>query len=116
MVALLAALISGAVVVLDPNIRTFGQPEPPSASGTIKTREEGDAIERRARENMRQAEEYARSGASKREVRADFRSVFGVTAPVLFMLAWPLLRIRRAAQAISLAIPVLVVSALIFGL
>jgi hypothetical protein len=114
-VALLAVLISGAVVILDPNVRTFGQAEPPSAPGTIRTREEGDAIERRARENMRHAEEYTRSGQSKRETSSDFRIAFGVTAPLLLLLAWPLLRIRRGLQAISLALPVLVVGALVFG-
>jgi hypothetical protein len=114
-VALLSVVVSGAVVVLAPNARTFGQPELPSPPGSIRTREEGDAIERRARENLRQAEEYIRSGASKRELRSSFARTFGISAPLLVLLTWLLLRIRRPADAVTIAVPALLVGALIFG-
>jgi hypothetical protein len=114
-VALLSVLVSGAVVVFAPNARTFGQLELPSPSGIIRTREEGDAIERRARENMRQAEEYSQSGASKREIQSAFRSAFGASAPLLLLLAWLLLRTRRLPQATAVAVPVLFAAAVVFG-
>ena len=114
-VALLSVLVSGAIVVLAPNARTFGQLELPQPPGTIRTREEGDAIERRAKENMRQVEEYIQSGASTRDLRSDFRRAFGVSAPFLLLLAWLLLRTRRLTQGVAIAVPVLLVGALVFG-
>jgi hypothetical protein len=114
LVALVAVVIGGAYVIVAPDSpRVFGQPEPPSPPGTVRLREEGEAMQRRAERAQREAEAYARSPERRKELASDFKMGFAVSLPLILCLFWLMLTNRRPRDAVLLSLPSLVVAAVL---
>jgi hypothetical protein len=111
--ALVATLAGVAMVLLAPAVTFDAGYSATDTVGSVRTRQQGEEMERKTMEALARAKAYAMSDESKRASASRFRTGYFTVGVMLFLLG-TLVLIRRSLPAtVSFGLPLLVVSLLV---